>query len=93
MLEADACLVPDWPAPRMVRALVTTRRGGSGKAPYDSFNLGAHVGDDPAAVAANRALLRRHLPGEPCWLEQVHGIEVARADANGRCAPVRADAA
>ncbi|MDR1462769.1 MAG: peptidoglycan editing factor PgeF [Azoarcus sp.] len=92
--NAFAFLVPDWPAAPTVRALVTTRRpGGNSKAPYDSFNLGVHVGDDPAAVAANRALLRRHLPAEPCWLEQVHGIEVAMASSGVQTTPLRADAA
>jgi YfiH family protein len=91
MAEQDSFLVPDWPAPPVVRALVTTRRGGLSKPPYDGFNLGLHVGDDPAAVAANRALLWRHVPAEPFWLEQVHGIEVAQAgEGGGR--PVRADA-
>ncbi len=64
---------PDWPAPANVRALVTTRSGGVSVAPWDSFNLGDHVGDDPAAVAENRRRLREHLPGEPVWLKQVHG--------------------
>lgn len=67
-------IVPDWPAPATVRALQTTRRGGCSPAPWNSCNLGDHVGDEPARVAANRALLRRQLPGEPCWLQQVHGI-------------------
>ncbi|MDR1064009.1 MAG: peptidoglycan editing factor PgeF [Azoarcus sp.] len=93
MLDADAFLAPGWPAPPTVRALVTTRRGGHSKAPYDGFNLGMHVGDDPAAVAANRALLRQRLPAEPCWLEQVHGIDVARVDGSGRKAPPCGDAA
>ncbi|MDR3214378.1 MAG: peptidoglycan editing factor PgeF [Azoarcus sp.] len=93
MTETNAFFAPAWPAPRAVRALVTTRRGGNSKAPYDSFNLGLHVGDDPAAVAANRALLRRHLPADPCWLEQVHGVEVARAEDGGQGTAIRADAA
>ncbi|MBS0347019.1 MAG: peptidoglycan editing factor PgeF [Proteobacteria bacterium] len=67
---------PDWPAPANVRALSTTRRGGSSPAPYDALNLGGHVGDDPALVAANRAVLRAELPDEPCWLNQVHGVAV-----------------
>lgn len=67
------CLVPVWPAPPGVRALSTTRQGGISPAPWHSFNLGAHVGDDGAALAANRALLRRFLPAEPVWLGQVHG--------------------
>lgn len=66
-------LVPDWPAPPLVRALVTTRSGGVSRGAYASFNLGGHVGDDSAAVMANRRLLRRHLPDEPRWLNQVHG--------------------
>ncbi|MDP2826265.1 MAG: peptidoglycan editing factor PgeF [Sulfuritalea sp.] len=72
-------IVPDWPAPPGVRALATTRRGGVSRAPWDSFNLGDHVGDEPQAVAANRALLRRELPAEPVWLTQVHGTRCVDA--------------
>lgn len=68
------CFVPDWPCPANVHALQTTRRGGVSQAPWQSFNLGTHVGDDSAAVEANRAALRACLPSEPLWLEQVHGI-------------------
>jgi len=67
-------LVPDWPAPARVRSLQTLRGAGCSLAPWDSFNLGDHVGDDHAKVAANRAALRDHLPAEPSWLTQVHGI-------------------
>ena len=67
-------LVPDWPAPARVRSLQTLRGAGCSPAPWDSFNLGDHVGDDPVRVAANRAALRDHLPAEPAWLKQVHGI-------------------
>lgn len=73
-------LVPDWPAPAKVRALQTLRGGGVSPAPWDSCNLGAHVGDDAARVAANRAALRRHLPAEPCWMNQVHGIAAVDAE-------------
>lgn len=82
-------LLPDWPAPSRVRALVTTRAGGVSKGPYASMNPADHVGDDPAAVAENRARLRRLLPAEPFWLEQVHGSAVCRWEAGG---PRRADA-
>jgi hypothetical protein len=84
---------PDWPAPRHVRVLSTLRGGGTSTGPYASLNLAAHVGDDPRSVAANRLLLREaaHLPGEPLWLEQVHGVGVARHD--GVVPPPRADAA
>ena len=44
-------LIPDWPAPVGIKACVTTRSGGVSVAPFDSFNLGDHVDDDPAAVA------------------------------------------
>jgi YfiH family protein len=74
--------LPDWPAPAGVRALSTTRSGGVSTQPWQSFNLGDHVGDDPLAVAANRAVLRRELPAEPVWLSQVHGtrcVDAARA--------------
>lgn len=74
-----AWIRPDWPAPARVRALSTTRAGGVSAAPYDSLNLGVHVGDLPADVAANRAFLRAELPGEPCWMNQVHGTRVIDA--------------
>ena len=73
-------LIPDWPAPANVRALQTLRTGGCSPAPWNSFNLGDHVGDDPANVAANRAALRAHLPAEPLWLTQVHGNATVDAD-------------
>lgn len=73
-------IVPDWPAPRQVRALVTTRRGGVSVAPYDSLNLGLHVGDCAQSVAENRRRLRGLLPAEPVWLDQVHGRTVVDVD-------------
>lgn len=85
MRLAPGLLRPAWRVNARVRVLQTTREGGVGQAPYDGFNLADHVGDDGAAVAANRARLRAHLPAEPLWLEQVHGIEVVDADcAEGR---------
>jgi YfiH family protein len=65
------------------RRVVTDRRGGRSASPYDSFNLGAHVGDDPAAVSANRERLARELgvPGDRLvWMTQVHGTGVAVVD-------------
>jgi YfiH family protein len=72
-------IIPDWPAPANVRAVVTTRNGpGVSQPPFDAFNLGARCGDDPQAVARNRVRLREvlPLPVEPRWLRQVHGMHV-----------------
>jgi len=68
-------ITPDWPAPAKVHALTTTRTGGVSMPPYDSLNLGDHVGDDPGAVTENRRRLVEavSLPAEPRWLNQVHG--------------------
>ena len=73
-------LIPDWPAPAGIRACVTTRAGGVSLAPFDSFNLGDHVGDDPAAVAHNRQRLTHIFDVQPAWLSQVHGVVVAPAN-------------
>ncbi|MFO7542052.1 MAG: peptidoglycan editing factor PgeF [Thiobacillus sp.] len=82
-------VVPDWPAPLRVKSLMTTREGGVSFPPWASFNLGDHVNDDPAHVAANRARLRQHLPSGPTWLKQVHSATAVEAGAG----PVEADAA
>ena len=84
-------LTPVWPVPGNVRAASTLRCGGVSIAPYDSLNLAAHVEDAPAAVEANRRQLRgaMQLPGEPCWLQQVHGTHVRDLDGvppDGACA-------
>ncbi|GAA4261630.1 peptidoglycan editing factor PgeF [Dietzia aurantiaca] len=64
-----------------VRRVVTDRRGGASTGDFDSFNLGDHVGDAPAAVAANRARLARRLglpASDVVWMDQVHGTRIAR---------------
>lgn len=58
----------------------TTRHGGVSEAPFDSLNLGTHVGDDAGAVADNRARVSVGLPARPLWLDQVHGTRVLDAD-------------
>jgi YfiH family protein len=72
----------EWPLPAGVRSAFTTRLGGVSAPPWDSFNVGAHVGDSLMAVAANRARLKAllDLPAEPAWLSQVHGIAVHDLD-------------
>ena len=70
----------------------TSRAGGVSAAPYDSFNLGAHVGDDTADVAANRARLAEvlGLPEERfVWMEQLHTNTVMLVDGPS-AAPVEA---
>jgi polyphenol oxidase len=78
-LPAD-WLLPDWPAPGNVRAVFTTRAGGVSAAPYRSMNLGDHVGDQPALVRANRALLQRATGTRAVFLQQVHGSAVLTLD-------------
>ena len=97
MTTAIELLIPDWAGmPANVGALSTTRRGGVSATPYDDgeggggLNLGMHVGDDPACVLRNRALLRALLPAEPAWLMQVHGTDVL--DASTIESGARADA-
>jgi hypothetical protein len=66
-----------------IRRVTTTRAGGRSKPPFDTFNLGDHVGDDPAAVAANRARLAAAVglgPGRVVWMNQVHGDRVEVVD-------------
>jgi polyphenol oxidase len=80
-------IVPDWPAPAGVRALVTTRSGGVSPPPWGAtpreaggMNLGLGSGDEGDRVLANRTRLRSFLPAEPMWLRQVHGPRVVDAD-------------
>ena len=97
-MSAPVLLETGWTPPRGVRAAFTTRAGGVSAAPYATLNVGAHVGDLPAAVAENRRRVcaALQLPSEPLWLEQVHGIDVVEvADASAAAAlrgtPPRAD--
>jgi polyphenol oxidase len=71
----------EWPAPKNVRAVATTRVGGVSVGAYESLNLGSHVGDDSNAVAENRGRLQTAvgLTYEPRWLNQVHGTAVVEA--------------
>jgi YfiH family protein len=92
----DSIIHPVWPdLPASVGALATTRKGGASTGPYDDgcggggFNLGLHCGDDPQAVAQNRAALQSLLPGRAAWIAQVHGIDVVDAATVGPDQPVR----
>ena len=62
-----------------VDALITTRAGGVSSAPYDSLNLGLHVGDDPDAVLENRSRAAAALEvalDDLVFMDQVHGARV-----------------
>lgn len=79
-------IFPRWPAPAGIHAAFTLRSGsGISQPPFDTCNIAAHVGDEPHAVAGNRARLRASLglPEEPAWLEQVHGNRVVDLDTGG----------
>lgn len=74
-------LTPDWPAPANVRAACSTRAGGVSTPPYDSLNLGDHVGDQASAVAQNRSRFAEALGARPVYMKQVHGWDVLAVDA------------
>ena len=86
-------IIPDWPAPACVHAVTTTRQGGVSQGPFSSMNPADHVGDDPQAVATNRARLQQQLalPASPVWLQQVHSTKVV--DAAAASGTPQADAA
>lgn len=91
-LEKLSLIQPDWPAPDNIKACTTTRQGGVSRGEFAGFNLAAHVDDQPEQVRKNRQILSQHLdlPAEPCWLEQVHGVQVVNAAKQQH--PVPADA-
>jgi YfiH family protein len=76
-------ILPNWPAPKNVKAFASTRVGGFSSAPYQGLNLGAHVGDDPSIVEKNRAWLAQQadMPSAPIWLNQTHSTVVAQVSA------------
>jgi YfiH family protein len=72
---SDTLIRPDWSAPERIRALMSTRQGGAGVPPFDSFSLKLDP-RDPAA-AENRRRWALALDARPVWLRQVHGAAVA----------------
>ena len=76
----------NWPAPKNISALCTTRTTGYSLPPYDSNNLALHVSDNEALVKKNRACLSQtlNLPGELTWLDQTHSTDciIAEEDIN-----------
>ena len=82
-------ITPAWTAPITISALSTTRKGGVSVAPFDSFNVGLHVGDDEQAVLANRELLTNQLPNPAVWLNQIHSSDVVVIDEDSDLNQVR----
>ncbi|MCV7092967.1 laccase domain-containing protein, partial [Mycobacterium interjectum] len=78
-----------------IRRVTTTRAGGVSAPPFDTFNLGDHVGDDAAAVAANRKRLAAALglgAHRIVWMNQVHGDRVEAVDGPRKAAVDETDA-
>ena len=73
---------PDWQLPEGLHAAVTLRSGGVSQGLYASLNPASHVNDAADAVLTNRAMIKQMLalPAEPVWLQQVHGVDVVKAD-------------
>lgn len=85
-------IIPNWNIPKHIHAFTTIRTGGVSKSPFDSFNLGDHVNDNPQDVAQNRALLveKFHLPQSPLFLTQTHSTRVIELPYSGE--DIEADA-
>ena len=90
--EPIVLVTPDWSPPANIKSILTTRFGGWSQHGYQGFNLATHVGDDLRNVLRNRAILRKSLPSEPIWLNQVHGVDVWESGLEGSLIPT-ADAA
>src|SRR6478752_3531582 len=76
-----------------IRRVTTTRAGGVSKPPFDTFNLGDHVGDDPAAVAANRERLAKAIGVGAAAVDETDGLvtttpRLALAVVTADCVPV-----
>lgn len=73
-------IVPEWPAPKNVKAFSSTRLGGESKGVYQGLNLGMHVGDDASIVTLNRELITQNcqMPSNPVWLNQTHSTHVVK---------------
>ncbi|MFC3022738.1 peptidoglycan editing factor PgeF [Vibrio zhugei] len=88
-------IIPNWPAPKSIKAFSSTRVGGVSQGQYQGLNLGAHVGDNVTDVENNRASIAQTfaMPAPPIWLNQTHSTRVLRAespqldtlDADGIC--------
>ena len=78
-------LTPQWQLASRVTAFSTTRLGGVSAAPFDSLNLGLHVGDELSAVQENRRRVQESfaLPATPRWLQQTHSADMVSIGVEG----------
>ncbi len=95
MTSAINFIEPSWAGPKQVKAFCTTRHGGVSKSPFNTLNLGLNAGDDSADVLHNRSIVKSHLPTEPLWLKQIHGVTVSTPSTRNASTgnPFEADAA
>ncbi len=87
-------IIPDWPSPKNVNAIFTTRKSSidhNVNGIYTGLNLADYVNDDPVIVLQNRTYLRQYLPDNPRWLTQVHGSKPIWVDSD--CEVLEGDAA
>ncbi|AEF53749.1 peptidoglycan editing factor PgeF [Marinomonas posidonica] len=83
-MSGASYISPNWPAPPSVKGFVSTRLGGVSQSPFNTLNLGAHVGDEPQAVVTNRGRFAQqiNMPESVVWLNQVHGTQVIALPTN-----------
>lgn len=81
-MNEHSYLIANWPAPKHIKALTTTKAGGASKAEFSSNNLALHVEDDLIAVLANRDFLQKDLQfkNDIIWLWQTHSNQCVIAD-------------
>lgn len=79
-MSTNNLLKASWNAPHNVKTIITTRLGGVSNTPYDSLNLGTHVGDDIKHVIENRNTIIKNLPANPYWLNQTHSNNIICVD-------------
>lgn len=94
-MTSHSFFMPDWPSPANIKSFCTTRHGGASLDEYTSLNIASHVGDNRQHIEANRQQLSGllGLPGEPFWLQQVHGNRVVEIEKDAARVDSPADAA
>lgn len=68
----------------MARYLFTSRFGGVSNSPYESLNLGDHVGDQESLVAENRNRIQEYLSlNGLVFMNQTHGTQIQEVNQPG----------